>query len=171
MAIGTVKFFNAVKGFGFIIPEDGGKDVFVHKTALVLAGIPTLSDGQFLWFETEPDPRGIVRAIKLKQHFKDNTQIIANEGPRTSSTNGSLGNRTKHGPRHAVRRDALSIVRNVDQTKLIGNSNASIKFKDWQRSYDRYCDLAQNASNDAVMREHYWQHAEHFRRMMDGSAT
>ena len=43
MAIGTVKFFNTTKGFGFIIPEDGGKDIFVHKTSIELAGITNLS--------------------------------------------------------------------------------------------------------------------------------
>ena len=46
MAIGTVKFFNATKGFGFISPEDGAKDVFVHISAVERAGMGTLSEGQ-----------------------------------------------------------------------------------------------------------------------------
>jgi CspA family cold shock protein len=46
MAIGTVKFFNATKGFGFIAPEDGAKDVFVHISAVERAGMGTLSEGQ-----------------------------------------------------------------------------------------------------------------------------
>ena len=55
---GTVKFFNQAKGFGFITPDDGGKDVFVHITALQASGIPELDEGVKLTFETEPDKRG-----------------------------------------------------------------------------------------------------------------
>ena len=51
MAIGTVKFFNPTKGFGFIAPEDGSKDVFVHKTAVINAGMETLTEGQRVQFE------------------------------------------------------------------------------------------------------------------------
>lgn len=51
MATGTVKFFNTVKGFGFIEPEDGGKDVFVHISAVEEAGIPTLKEGQRVRYE------------------------------------------------------------------------------------------------------------------------
>lgn len=55
---GTVKFFNASKGFGFITPDDGGKDVFVHVTAVERSGISNLNDGMRITFETEPDKRG-----------------------------------------------------------------------------------------------------------------
>ena len=55
---GTVKFFNAEKGYGFITPEDGGKDIFVHISAVQASGLPGLSDGQKVSFETEPDRRG-----------------------------------------------------------------------------------------------------------------
>jgi cold shock protein len=55
---GTVKFFNASKGFGFITPDDGGKDVFVHVTAVERSGIGALNDGMRISFETEPDKRG-----------------------------------------------------------------------------------------------------------------
>lgn len=58
MTTGTVKFFNTQKGFGFITPDDGGKDVFVHITAVQSAGLPGLADGQRVSFETEPDARG-----------------------------------------------------------------------------------------------------------------
>lgn len=58
MATGTVKFFNQSKGFGFITPDDGDKDVFVHITAVQAAGLPGLTDGQRIAFETEPDKRG-----------------------------------------------------------------------------------------------------------------
>lgn len=55
---GTVKFFNATKGFGFITPDDGGKDVFVHISAVEHAGIPMLDEGMKLEFDEEDDSRG-----------------------------------------------------------------------------------------------------------------
>jgi CspA family cold shock protein len=58
MAVGTVKFFNTQKGFGFIEPEGGGKDVFVHISALERAGLSHLADGQRVSFEVEKDQRG-----------------------------------------------------------------------------------------------------------------
>jgi CspA family cold shock protein len=58
MATGTVKFFNTTKGFGFITPDDGGKDVFVHISAVEQSGLTTLSENQRVKFDTEPDPRG-----------------------------------------------------------------------------------------------------------------
>lgn len=57
MTNGTVKFYNDQKGYGFIEPEDGSKDVFVHATALERAGIRGLADGQKVSFETERDAR------------------------------------------------------------------------------------------------------------------
>ncbi len=59
MATGTVKWFNPAKGFGFITPDDGGKDVFVHITAVEGAGMGTLSEGQKVKFEVVEDPRGL----------------------------------------------------------------------------------------------------------------
>ena len=58
MATGTVKFFNQSKGFGFIVPDDGGNDLFVHISAVQASGLPGLDDGQKVSFETEPDKRG-----------------------------------------------------------------------------------------------------------------
>ncbi len=55
---GTVKFFNHSRGFGFITPDDGGKDVFVHVTSLEKSGLPALDEGAKVTFETEPDSRG-----------------------------------------------------------------------------------------------------------------
>jgi CspA family cold shock protein len=55
---GTVKFFNQAKGYGFISPDDGGKDVFVHITAVQRSGIPELSEGLKISFEVQPDKRG-----------------------------------------------------------------------------------------------------------------
>ena len=55
---GTVKFFNSAKGFGFITPDEGGKDVFVHVTAVERSGIGSLDEGMRVSFDTEPDKRG-----------------------------------------------------------------------------------------------------------------
>ena len=64
---GTVKFFNASKGYGFITPQGGSKDVFVHVSALEQAGISHLSDGQQVSFEVEPDRMGKgPKAVKLQ---------------------------------------------------------------------------------------------------------
>jgi cold shock protein len=57
-ATGTVKFFNTAKGFGFITPEDGSRDVFVHATALEAAGIRSLNEGERVSFVLEDDRRG-----------------------------------------------------------------------------------------------------------------
>jgi CspA family cold shock protein len=65
MAVGTVKFFNATKGFGFIAPEDGGKDVFVHATAVEAAGMRALNEGQKVYFDVQPDARG-AKAVNLR---------------------------------------------------------------------------------------------------------
>jgi len=65
MTIGTVKFFNTTKGFGFIAPEGGGKDVFVHATAVEAAGMRSLSEGQKVSFDIVPDARG-AKAANLK---------------------------------------------------------------------------------------------------------
>jgi len=58
MASGTVKFFNAEKGFGFITPNGGGSEIFVHITALQASGVTDLREGQKVSFDTEPDRRG-----------------------------------------------------------------------------------------------------------------
>jgi CspA family cold shock protein len=65
MTIGTVKFFNTSKGFGFIAPEGGGKDVFVHATAVEAAGLRSLTEGQKVSFDIVPDARG-AKASNLK---------------------------------------------------------------------------------------------------------
>jgi CspA family cold shock protein len=65
MAIGTVKFFNSGKGFGFVAPEGGGKDVFVHVSAAEAAGMRVLAEGQRISFDTQSDTKG-AKAINLK---------------------------------------------------------------------------------------------------------
>ena len=67
MATGTVKFFNVQKGFGFIVQDGGGPDVFVHISAVERAGIGNLSEGQKLSFDLQNDPRsGKTSACNLK---------------------------------------------------------------------------------------------------------
>lgn len=56
--VGTVKFFNGERGYGFIKPDDGGRDVFVHITAVESAGIKVLNEGQRISFDVEPDKKG-----------------------------------------------------------------------------------------------------------------
>ena len=65
MTKGTVKFFNATRGFGFISPEDGAKDVFVHISAVEQSGIGQLVEGQKIQFEVEPERRG-PKAVNLQ---------------------------------------------------------------------------------------------------------
>ena len=66
MTIGTVKFFNGQKGFGFISPEGGAKDVFVHVSAVEAAGMKSLTEGQKVSFDIQPDARG-PKAVNLKR--------------------------------------------------------------------------------------------------------
>jgi CspA family cold shock protein len=67
MTVGTVKFFNSQKGFGFISPEDGSQDVFVHVSAVEQAGMTTLNEGQRISFDVVKDPRkGKTNAQNLK---------------------------------------------------------------------------------------------------------
>ena len=65
MATGSVKWFNATKGFGFIMPADGGQDVFVHTTAVQAAGLKGLNDGQQVSYEVAME-RGKAAAINLR---------------------------------------------------------------------------------------------------------
>jgi CspA family cold shock protein len=66
MPIGTVKFFNSDKGYGFIAPEDGGSDSFVHISAVERAGMATLNKDQRLSYEIETDRRGKQSAVNLQ---------------------------------------------------------------------------------------------------------
>ncbi len=67
MSTGTVKWFNATKGFGFIQPDDGGNDVFVHISAVERAGMTTLDTDQRVSYDIEEDRRGRASAVNLQQ--------------------------------------------------------------------------------------------------------
>ena len=64
MATGTVKWFNKTKGFGFIVPDEGERDVFVHVTALVESGLSELTEGQKVSYESIEEPKGL-KAIEI----------------------------------------------------------------------------------------------------------
>jgi CspA family cold shock protein len=66
MTTGVVKFFNTTKGYGFIAPDGGGKDVFVHITALQRSGLQSLAEGQKLSFEVSPGRDGRISADRLQ---------------------------------------------------------------------------------------------------------
>jgi len=66
MPIGTVKFFNEGKGYGFIAPEDGGSDAFVHISSVERSGMNTLRENQRVSYELEQDRRGKMAAVNLR---------------------------------------------------------------------------------------------------------
>src|ERR1041384_3334862 len=84
MIKGTVKFFNNAKGFGFITPDDGGKDVFVPAATITQSGTPRLKAGQRVSFETEPDPKGpkAVRLALLDEPAREIVREMAREVAR-----------------------------------------------------------------------------------------
>ena len=65
MPSGTVKWFNNKKGFGFIVPDTGGSDVFVHISAVERSGLQALNEGQKVTFELAPDRQGRMTAVEL----------------------------------------------------------------------------------------------------------
>ena len=73
MPVGTVKFFNESKGYGFIAPDGGGNDAFVHVTAVERAGMRSLRENQRVSYDLEQDNRGKTSAVNLKS-AEDSTQ-------------------------------------------------------------------------------------------------
>ncbi len=67
MSIGTVKWFNESKGFGFITPQDGGEDIFVHFSAIAAEGFRTLAEGQAVQYEVENGSKGLQAVQVLPQ--------------------------------------------------------------------------------------------------------
>ena len=80
MTIGTVKFFNEQKGYGFIAPEGGGQDAFVHITAVERAGMRTLRENQRVSYDLQQDNRGKMSATNI-QSVEDNAPQAANDEP------------------------------------------------------------------------------------------
>ncbi len=66
MSVGTVKWFNSMKGYGFIQPDDGSKDVFVHISAVEVSGLGSLHEGQKVSFDLERGQQGKTAAVNLK---------------------------------------------------------------------------------------------------------
>ncbi len=95
MANGTVKWFNGQKGYGFIQPDEGGNDVFVHISAVERAGLSTLREGQKIAYETETGRNGKVAAVNQRPHCD----------PRNSPPWGSrrVCSPTIYRPRHQAR--------------------------------------------------------------------
>ena len=167
MAKGTVKFFNLAKGFGFIIPQSGGQDIFFHKSAVELADIARLAKGQQLLFDMETDSKGLTQAAKLKLDPDGRSQ-----GAGTTRLGRQGGERqrgyVKRNPRSAPPDHAKAVVQPCDREGVTAGTKELNKTREWQRSYDRYSELAENCS-DFIERERCWQHAEHYLRMLNGS--
>jgi CspA family cold shock protein len=93
MTNGTVKFFNSAKGFGFITPDGGGKDVFIPATSVTSSGVSGLKAGQRVSFETEPDSKG-PKAVKLSLLAEPPRPVPApaavKERPATEPVNARL---------------------------------------------------------------------------------
>ena len=74
MQSGTVKWFNNAKGYGFIVPEGGGEDVFVHYSTIDGSGFKTLKEGQQVQYEAAESPRGVQTTRVVGQSIEQNTQ-------------------------------------------------------------------------------------------------
>jgi CspA family cold shock protein len=171
MATGIVKFFNATKGFGFIVPEDGGQDVFIHKTAVEIAGLSVLKKGEALSFQLIKDKKGQVHASELQVLGSSH----ALQSPDESKT---------HDIKNAARARKYNTSRynnstGAHQADTSGQSIAYTKFAKalksnerqlWQHNYDKYTEFARH-EEDLVTREGHWQHAEHYLRLLNGSVT
>src|ERR1700694_5919427 len=96
MTTGTVKWFNATKGFGFIAPDDGGNDVFVHISAVERAGMGSLNEGQKLSFESKVDSQsGKTSAENLRAMCRGPGQEIAADVPESRHRSSRLRHETK----------------------------------------------------------------------------
>ena len=86
MTTGTVKFFNESKGYGFIAPDGGGNDAFVHMTAVERAGMRSLRENQRISYDLQQDNRGKMSAVNLKP-ADEAAQPAANAGEAQPATN------------------------------------------------------------------------------------
>ena len=103
---GTVKFFNGERGYGFIKPDDGGRDVFVHITAVERAGLKDLTEGQRITFEVEPDKKG--KGPKAVNLVISSVQPTLSVGRRTEFLAAKISLGTASPPR-ALSRDGFSV--------------------------------------------------------------
>jgi arsenate reductase len=106
--MGIVKFFNSTKGFGFISPEGGGADLFVHATAAEHAGMPNLTEGQRVSFDIETDAKG-AKAVNLGSVPFDETAQTPPDGTRPSGE--TLEITIYHNPDCETSRNALAAIR------------------------------------------------------------
>jgi arsenate reductase (glutaredoxin) len=113
MATGTVKYFNTTKGFGFITPEGGGADVFVHATAVELAGMSALAEGQRVSFDVETDQKGS-KAVRLKRFSEGGDVAASSDGAAASSPQAAASNldlTIYHNPECETSRNTLTALR------------------------------------------------------------
>ena len=145
MPIGCVRFFDVNKGYGFIIPDVSGNDIFVDKAAMRHSEILEFEKGQRVTYEIEQDFKGSSKAVRLERLEPTNTELC------------SIDNSERH--------IQSTFAKGAAPRKSIAATHA------WQQNYERYVELARNTLDDAVAREGYLQHAEHYYRMMNGSAS
>lgn len=91
MIIGTVKFFNEGKGYGFIQPDGGGNDAFVHMTAVERAGMRTLRENQRVSYDLQPDNRGKMSAVNL-QAAEESTRAATSDEQAASDDSSTAAN-------------------------------------------------------------------------------
>lgn len=119
MPAGTVKYFNTVKGFGFIMPDGGGSDVFVHATAVEQAGLAPLTEGQRLNYEIESDPKG-QKAVKLKPGTGEGTPVVSSRTVTAIPDHGLVPDLTiYHNPNCQNSVNTLAILRAAGHEPLI----------------------------------------------------
>ena len=82
MTQGTVKFFSPQKGYGFINPDDGGEDVFVHHSVIRMPGYRTLSEGDRVEYEAEKGPKGFQATVVVPLDHDGHPKVYADDGPR-----------------------------------------------------------------------------------------
>jgi CspA family cold shock protein len=161
MTIGSVKFFDTAKGFGFIVPDVGGQDVFVDKAAVRSAGMSALEKGQRFSYELVQDTKGASKAIKLESVAAPMAAGSAenySRGYAGQAEGGVASGRSSFAARRGGKRDPTS-------------GKTVSQLAECQRKYEFYSDLGRDAFNDPVAREGYLQHAEHFYRVMNEAIT
>lgn len=120
MATGTVKFFNTTKGFGFIAPDEGGADLFVHISQVERADMQTLTEGQRLSFQVEGDAKG-AKAVKLERLDAPAAGEPTEASRALSAEGDKLGLTLYHNPDCALSRNALAAVQDAGYSPRIVN--------------------------------------------------